>query len=181
LIDTTKLFGTTGLAGAVLSALLFTAACRGGSGATAAAPNGSAAPQAAFRECLRQHGITMPTGGPGGQGGRPGRPPSGRPTGRPSGAPSGGPPSATGPRQEGFQACASLAPNGGRFGGGVDQSALKAFQNCMSEHGVKVANTARPDALRTSDPKGAKAFQTCRPLLPQGPSGGPNPSTTPSA
>jgi hypothetical protein len=162
---------------ALLLALLLgaTAACGGDGGTKAAAPKASASadPQGAFRQCLRQHGVTVPEQGRRAQGGGP---PSGRPSGRPTGRPSGFP-SLSPSRRQAMQACASLAPAGGRFGG-IDQTALKAFQSCMSQHGVKVTNSFRPGALRTAtaDPKAAAAFRTCRALLPQRPA----PSTSPS-
>ncbi|GAA1882663.1 hypothetical protein GCM10009687_58730 [Asanoa iriomotensis] len=99
----------------------------------------------AYRDCLSQHGITLPSGQPGAGQGRPsgfpsGRPegfPSGRPegfpSGRPSGFPSGGP-GAGGPgggfgglRPEGVseeqwqqaqEACASVRPSMGPGGQG---------------------------------------------------------------
>jgi hypothetical protein len=169
---------------ALMLALLLAgaAACGGGAGgAPAAAPktSASAEPQGAFRQCLRQHGVTLPEQGRRAQGGGP---PSGRPTGRPTGRPSDFP-SLSPSRRQAVQACASLAPNGGRFGG-VDQSALKAFQSCMSRHGVKITNSFRPGALRTAtaDPKAAAAFRTCRALLPQRQAAptSPSPSAGPS-
>lgn len=175
MISMARTLGVAALAGG----LLFTAACGGGSGANAAAPKstGSNDPQGAFRQCLQQHGVTLPSGRPGGQGqGQGGPPPSGRPTARPSG----GFQSMSSQQRQAFQACASLAPGGGRFGGGADQSAFKAFQNCMNQHGVKVANNGFR-SLRTTDPKIAKALKTCQPLLPQRGSGTPNPNPAPSS
>jgi hypothetical protein len=55
---------------------------------------------------------------------------------------------------------------------------LKAFQSCMSRHGVKVTNTFRPGELRTSDPKAAAALRTCRPLLPGRPDATPVPGSS---
>jgi hypothetical protein len=177
LIDKARPLGVTALAGA----LLFAAACGGNGGTKAAAPktSTSADPRAAFRQCLQQHGVTLPNDGRRGQSGRPSGPPTARPSNLPSMSDS---------QRQALQACASLAPNGGRFGNGVDQSALKAFQSCMSQHGVKITNSARPGVLRTAtaDPKAAAAFRTCRALLPQRPFGGrsatPNaaPAATPS-
>ena len=167
---------------ALAGGLLFTAACGGDTGASAAAPrsSGSNDPQGAFRQCLQQHGVTLPSGRPGQGQGQGGRPPSGRPTAQPSG----GFPSMSSQQRQAFQACASLAPNGGGFGGGFGggpgQSAFRAFQNCMDQHGVKVANNGFR-SLRTTDPKVAKALKTCQPLLPQRGSGTPNPSPAPSS
>jgi hypothetical protein len=169
LIDRARTLSVLVLAGG----LLFVAACGNDGGTTtAAAPkaSSSADPRAAFRQCLQQHGVTLPDQGRSGGGGPPSGRPSGAASGPPSGRPSGRP---TGMRsfsdsqRQALQACASLAPGDGGFGGGIDQSALKAFQNCMSQHGVKITNSFRPEARRTADPKFAAAFRTCRPLLPQ--------------
>jgi hypothetical protein len=150
LIEWARPLGVTALAGG----LLLLAACGGGDGGTTAATpktsaSASADPRAAFRQCLQQHGVTLPNQGGGAPSGRPGQIPS-----------------VSASQRQALQACASLAPNGGGFGNGGDQSALKAFQNCMDEHGVKVTSTFRPGELRTSDPKAAAAFRTCRALLP---------------
>jgi hypothetical protein len=157
--------------------LLVAAAACGGAGGTKAAPKTSASadPRDAFRRCLRQHGVALPDQGSQGSQGR--RPQGGPPTGRPSDLPSISP-----SRRQALQACASLAPNGGRFGGGIDQSALKAFQSCMSQHGVKVTNSFRRGATRTftADPKAAEAFRTCRALLPERPAARPSPSPSAS-
>jgi hypothetical protein len=169
----------TALTGGLLLAMLLAgaAACGGAGGTKAAAPKTSASadPQGAFRQCLRQHGVALPDRGSRAQGGGP---PSARPTRRPSDFPSLSP-----SLRQAVQACASLAPNGGRFAG-VDQSALKAFQSCMSQHGVKITNSFRPGARRsfTADPKAAAAFRTCRALLPQRPAArtSPSPSAGPS-
>ncbi|HEX6468922.1 MAG TPA: hypothetical protein VF069_07470 [Streptosporangiaceae bacterium] len=180
MIDRVRSLAVVALAGGLLSV----AACGGGDGGAAAAPKTSAPttgasktgtpadPRAAFRQCLQQHGVTLPSRPRPGATDRPtGRAtggPTGRPTGRPRG-PLGGLPSLSAGQRQAFQACASLAPGGfaGGFGGGVDQSALKAFQSCMSQHGVKMANAFRPGASRTADPKFAAAFRTCRALLPR--------------
>jgi hypothetical protein len=175
LIDRVRSLAVIALAGGLLSV----AACGGGGGGTvAAAPKTSASadPRAAFRQCLQQHGVTLPdrprSGATGRPTGRPGGAPSGAPSGRPRG-PLGGLPSLSAGQRQAFQACASLAPGGG-FAGGMDQSAVKAFRSCMNQHGVKVADAFRPDAARTADPKFAAAFRTCRALLPQR---SPRPST----
>jgi hypothetical protein len=187
LIELTRPRGMTALTvpAVLIGAALLVAACGGGGGvrggggvaggAAAARQTGAAAdPQEAFRQCLRQHGVAPPDQGRP-RGGRQSGPPTMRPSDLPSLSPS---------RRQAIQACASLAPNGGRFGGrfggGVDQSALKAFQSCMSQHGVKITSSGRPGALRsaTADPKAAAAFRTCRALLPTRPA--PSPSPGPS-
>jgi hypothetical protein len=151
----------------------------------------------AYRSCLADNGVTLPSGGPGngqgGPGGDGGTPPSGMPSGGPggdggtppSGMPSGGPVNGQG---GGFipdgvdestweaaqQACASLAPTGGFGGGGggqggpADLTALQAYISCLSDHGVTVPEGEDP--LRTldrSDATVSAAMDTCAPLLPQ--------------
>ncbi len=167
------------------AALLFTAACGSSGGGASATPSasgsGSAASSggfAAYAACLRQHGANVPTVRP-----------TVRPTARPSGRAGGG--FLGGADQQAVQACRSLAPRG--LGGGLGHAMqeLQAFRSCLSDHGVKLP-TAAPGARRTpgaartpgggllgrfdtSDPKVAKAFKTCRPLLP---SFSPRPSPT---
>lgn len=157
--------------GAVAAGCLLLTAC--GSGATAststaptASPSASAAGAAgfaAYRQCLQQHGASLPTSGAGGNS-----------AGTTSSAAN------TAARQ----ACASLRPAGGfgGTGGAISASALAAFRSCMSDHGVNVPTTTpAPSASRTggtsgaggvlaglnrNDPTVAKALATCRVLLP---------------
>jgi hypothetical protein len=82
--------------------------------------------------------------------------------------------------QQAMEACASLRPQfdgrggpGAGGGGGGDSTAYKAFTSCLKDHGV-VLPTASPGAspggargLDTADPKAAKAYETCRALLPE--------------
>lgn len=115
---TIRLFGGVAIAGT----LLFTAACggSGGSGGSTSSTqsgqpggqgNGGNGPMAAYRACMQKQGVTMPSRGPGmGQGG-PGAS-GGRPTARPSGLPS-----MSAEQQKAAQACASLRPQRGGFGG----------------------------------------------------------------
>jgi hypothetical protein len=162
------------------AALLFSAACGTSGGKASAAPSGSASASggfAAYADCLRQHGVNIPTA-------RPSMRPSGRPSGRPGGGFLGG------ANQQAIQACRSLAPQGGRRGfgfGGRPMQETQAFRSCLSDHGVTLPTPTpgvRPPGaqrspgarrapgaglfgrLDTSDPKVAKAFKTCRPLLP---------------
>lgn len=159
---------------ATAAALLGSAAC-GSSGGTAAAASSSPAASgrggfAAYAQCLRQHGVTIPTARPTpGQGGRPGGGFGFR------GLASANP--------QALQACRSLMPQ--RRGPGMQ--AMQAFRSCLSDHGVTMP-TPSPGAMRpqgartpgvrrspgaglfgrldTADPKVAKALKTCRPLLP---------------
>jgi hypothetical protein len=168
------------------TALLLLAGCGNGSatakqGASPGATSGGS--RAAFNDCLRKNGITLPSGGPGGQ-----------PGGRPSGGAGGFQQSMSPERQKAFEACRSLMPNGGGFG--QNNSAMQAFRACLKTHGVTLpagrgqrpTGTPAPGAtpasnggqgpgggpgnglrgLKTSDPKVAAAVKTCRPLLPTG-------------
>src|SRR5437588_9371625 len=83
-----------------------------------------------YRDCLAQHGVTLPAG-TGQQRQQQGPPPSNTPRTLPSGV-----------DQKTFeaaqQACASLRPQGG-FGGGVrDSAAFRAYASCLADHGVTV-------------------------------------------
>jgi hypothetical protein len=157
--------------------LTLTAAC-GGSGGTGnssgggstQAPGGQNSAMAAYADCLKQQGITMPTDRP-----------SGRPGGRPSGAPSGAPaPGASGrPGGGGFgqkpagvddatwqkaqDACASVRPSGGPGGGGPGggQGGNPAYANCLSDHGVPAGT-----ASNSTDPKVTAAQEACKALSP---------------
>lgn len=155
-------------------ALLFSAACGSSSGKAAGTPSGSTTASgdfAAYAACLRQHGVNIPTA---------------RPSGRPSGRPGGGFFRSAGANRQAVQACRSLAPRRGGFGRRGMQE-LQAFRSCLSDHGVTLPTPTpgvrppgaqrTPGARRTpggglfgrfdaSDPKVAKAFKTCRPLLP---------------
>jgi hypothetical protein len=133
----------------------------------AAAGGGSSAdPRAAFTECLRKNGVTLPTGRPSGMAG--GRP-TGRPTARPSGG-FGGFRSMDPAMSKAFEACRSLMPQGGRggFGGrrGADPQAMQAFRTCMKDNGAELPADGRVRDPATTDPKVAKAYDKCKVLLP---------------
>jgi len=141
----------------------------------------------AYRDCLAQHGVKLPGFSPGAHpSGRPTDRPSARPSGRPSGGFRGGfgGASADPETQKAAQACASVRPAFHAPGGagGADSSAVQAFRSCLEDHGVTLPSTSptsttRPrggggffgPALDTSDPKVSKAYDTCKPLLPQRP------------
>lgn len=160
----------------VIAGTLFAAACSGSGSPSASAANASPAPASSssgnfqsYRDCLSQHGVTLPT-----------RPPSsgdGNSSGGgsfQSGAPrgSGGfngqfslPP---GVDQSTFdaaqQACANLRAAGGRGG-----AATSAYRSCLADHGVTVPSTSSggpPPSIDRSDPNFAAANQACRALLP---------------
>jgi hypothetical protein len=169
-----------------------------GSVPAAASASGSAGKDMeAYRTCLSQHGVNLPTSFARRSPGAP----------RPSGSPGAGrgygggfpgfggatPDAAT---QKAMDACKALRPrfNGRGGAGGAGSTAFKAFTSCLKDHGV-VLPTPSPGAtgssgssgasgrpgggsgfgalrgLDTADPKTAKAYETCRALLPQRPSG----------
>ena len=209
---TTALRAGASVAVLASGALLLLSACGSNSGSSSAASatssgTSSAAPSASgsasgdaaqamskYRDCLTQHGVTMPSFSPG----------AGRHSGAPSGRPSGGAGGGRGGFGGGFggssadpktaaamQACESLRPqiSGQRAGGagGADSTAFKAFTSCLKDHGVTLptpspgaTNGARAGGfggtrgLNTADPKTAKAYDTCKALLPQRPSSSPS-------
>ncbi len=158
------------------------------SGASASASAGSAAGSgmSAYRTCLSQHGVTLP---------------SGRPSGSYSYNPSAPHPSHSGGYGGGYggfgggasanptmaaamQACASLRPKGGGFGGGkgLGGTALAAFTSCMKDNGVTVNATGGGlgALLKSTDAKTVAALKVCKPLLPTR-GGSAAPSASPSA
>jgi hypothetical protein len=136
--------------------------------AAATTPGGAGQQFAAYTQCLQRNGVTLATRGPR---------PSGAtfsPRPRPSGsrgfgggfggggffgtqAPPGVDPATW---QKAIQACASVRPS---IGAGGNNSALVAYRNCLSNHGVTF-NPGQP--MNTADPKIAAALQTCAPLRP---------------
>jgi hypothetical protein len=185
-------------------AVLTLAACGGGgtaaaSSTTTTTPGGRGFRNAAFTTCLKQHGVTLPSGGFGG-GGRRGASGASGATGpvgrRPGGFFGGGGAGLSQKEQAAFSACRSKLPNGGQFGGGLrggaNATALKAYLSCLSDHGVTVPKTpvagasgpAGPGGFRSplaslrNDPKFAAARQACRVLLPA--RDGASPTATPA-
>lgn len=159
---------------AVLAASTTLAACGGSDPSkttttrtTAAGQGGSTtASRTAFQTCLRQHGITIPTGtagaGSGNGGFRGGTPPGGgnggfqggTPPGGSNGGFRGGPP--TGGRFPGggansskfrtaFKACGAKLPNGGRFPNGgrrpqFSHQRIQSYVTCVRKHGYNLPN-----------------------------------------
>jgi len=173
------------VAGLVVAGSLL-AACGGGgsSGGTtpvgaaaSASASGGAGSNAAYRTCLSQHGVTLPSRSPG-----QGRPSRGTGAGGFGGFGGGGGFSVSPQMQAAMQACASLRPTGGAFpGGGRGGTALTAFRNCMTQQGVTIPTTrptVRPTVSSTdgsrfylggldpNDPKVSAALKVCSPLLP---------------
>lgn len=168
---------------AVAGVLVTVSACGGEADTTSSAQPGAqpsgAQPSgdqlAAFTDCLREHGVTMPSMAPRDR-------PSGAPSARPSRS-AGGFPSMNPEMGKAMEACRSLMPSGGPgFGrgrdGGFDSSAFQAFASCMKDHGAELDENAGFRQLDESNPKIAKALKTCRPLMP---TRAPRPSPTPAA
>jgi hypothetical protein len=148
-------------------------------GCGTSSPSGSSASASftAYRNCLSQHGVSLPSGGPG----------SGGFDGGGFGG-SGGSGGSSSTFQKAAQACASLRPSfgsggsggfGGSGGGGF-LAALQAFRTCMSDHGESVP-TSRPSAppatgstrddrflngLNPANSKVAAALKACESKLP---------------
>jgi hypothetical protein len=132
---------------------------------------------AAYTDCLRKNGVTLPSAFP--RGNRPSGRPSGRasdrPTARPTGSRSPGsrgggfgfgdqPPAGVDAQtwQKAQQACASLMPSGGQQN--RNNGPLRAYRNCLSDHGVTMS--AAPGDLDSNDPKVAAAQKACEVLRP---------------
>ncbi|HEX4818797.1 MAG TPA: hypothetical protein VFV00_01215 [Acidimicrobiales bacterium] len=173
-----------GFAGALLAG-----ACSGSSGHAAVAANASsAAPSSssgagfqAYRDCLSQHGVTLPSrnrnqSDSNGSGASADSTQSDNGNvGRGNGGGFGGgngqfslPP---GVDQATFnaaqQACANLRPAGN--GGGRGGAAGAAYRSCLADHGVTVPSTSSggpPPSIDRNDPNFAAANQACRALLP---------------
>jgi hypothetical protein len=152
----------------VAMAGLLVAAC--GSSSSGNTSGGTASGFAAYRNCLQQHGVTLPTS-------RPTRAP-GSGFGGLGGSGSG----ASSTFQKAAQACASLRPTGG-FGGFA--AAFRAFRSCMSAHGEPIPTTRpKPSTANGSSPvdrflnglnpdnaKVAAALKACESKLPSFASG----------
>jgi hypothetical protein len=169
-----------GLGVAVAATLL-----AGGCGGDQAGDKKAPAAGGDYAGCLRDHGITLPSGNGRGSfspgAGRPsGQPrPSGSPGDRRGGgfvgngqAPAGVDPSAWAKAQ---RECGALRPSvnpsrgpGGGFGG--DNSAFTAYRNCLSDHGVTMQGFGQD--LDQNDPKVAEALKVCAPLRPSDRPGG---------
>jgi hypothetical protein len=141
-----------------------------GTGSAAAntpnSPNGFAA----YTDCLRRNGVTLPSGFP--RGNRPSGRPGNRPSARPSGGARGGfgfgdqaPPGVDQQTwQKAQQACMSLRPSSGPGGGRGNNGAFTAYRNCLADHGVTMSRG--PGQLNTTDPTVAAAVKACQALLP---------------
>jgi hypothetical protein len=166
---------------------LLLAACGGSSATTTSTTStgkaSGGASLSAFRQCLSNHGVTLPNFSGGG------RPPSG--TGGTPGE--GAPPTGSGspPAGGGFgnnskfaaaaKACASVEPKGGvgGFGGGApNSSAFAAYRNCLKLHGVTLpsgSSGSTPSSIDTSSATYQAAQTACAALRPKASS---TPATT---
>jgi hypothetical protein len=181
-----------------LGAVSLLAACSGSGKAAVTANNTGRNGLQAYLTCLSNHGVTLPSRGPGA---RPSVRPSGAP--RPSRSPGTGGGGFGGGNGGGFggggfgggftdpstppsgvdaatwaaalSACQSVQPSFGGGQGGFNNSAFTAYRNCLSDHGVTFSTG--PNGLDPNDPKVAAALKTCAPLRPSGrPSGSPSAS-----
>jgi len=169
---------------AVLGAVALTA-CGGSAADTAAASSSAEAPDAAddaFADCMRENGVDIPEGQfQAGAGVPPGRAPDATMLTEP-------PSDVTGIDGDAFEAareaCEDLLPEGavmfggpgGAGGAGIDESALRAYRSCMTDHGVELPEAgpagtdgAAPPAISVDrdDPEFAEAQETCAALLPE--------------
>jgi hypothetical protein len=159
--------------------------CKGGSGdghqsalpasaVPSETPGARADSFAAYRQCLSEHGVTMPTE-------RPGQ----RPTEGPAPRPSRDATQAAAFR-EARQECASLRPAGGLRAGGIHSGPRGQFRECMRRQGVELPAPSRPGnpapgdgpspepssgrggmfaGLDLNDPTVHKALEDCRSIL----------------
>ncbi len=187
------------VAGVVALGVLL-AACGGGASKSAATtPSTTAVPSSsvgsggatnvavltAFRACLTQHGVALPTFTP--RTTVPGQsPPSSTAGGSGLGRGSGGGGVNgvfTNPAdQAAVSACESTLPAGYLAQQQARANQRAAFNSCMADHGVTIASTtpgSPPTTLYTS----SAAYKTCSPLLPARPQGAPSgaSTTTPAA
>jgi hypothetical protein len=167
----------------VVAAILL-AACGGGtSNTTAASPpttltttagSGTAATAAqlqAFRTCLTQHGVTLPTFTPRttvpGQTTPSTSAGSATPTGRGGGGGGLNAVFSNPADQTAVNACQSTLPAGYVAQQQARQNQRAAFNSCMADHGVTVAAATPGSPPATLDQTSA-AYKICSPLLPTG-------------
>ncbi len=151
-----------------------------GSGGSASGQNSSnrQAGLQAWRACLAQNGVTLPSV------------PAGNNAGPPASNDPNANPQAGGNRGAGIRAilqdpanakavaaCQSLQP---QFGGGnrANRAAYQAYLSCLADNGVSVPTTTAgqnagpPPTVNKSDPNFPAANAKCKVLLPANPSGG---------
>ncbi len=166
----------------VILAACGSSSAAGSSTSSSTSKSSGTASVAAYTNCLKQHGVTLPnfgngSGPPGGSGGS-------IPSGTPPSFGSGGSPPAGGnfannPKfQKAADACKSLRPSGGFGGpggsGGFNSSAFAAYRNCLKLHGVTLptggpqgsASSTPPTTLDQSSPTVKAALAACAALQP---------------
>jgi hypothetical protein len=186
--------GLTVAASLVVAALLL-AACGGGTSKTAATSpttttagsgtgGATAAQLQAFRTCLTQHGVTLPTFTPRttvpGQTTPSTSAGSGPPTGRGGGGGGLNAVFSNPADQTAVKACQGTLPAGYVAQQQARQNQRAAFNSCMADHGVTVPATT-PGSPPPSLDQTSSAYQICSPLLPTGGSGRAPASTTTSS
>lgn len=151
---------------------------------TSAATTGSATGRTALATCLRQHGVTLPSGAPG-----VGNPPSGAPAGGSGAPPTGTPPSgfpAGGANNSKFRAalkaCGANFPQGRPAG--LSRQPVQKYVTCVRGHGYNLPNPnfsgkgpIFPSNIR-SNAKFQTASKACQSLLARPQPGGGTTSTT---
>lgn len=144
------------------------AACGGNSPSTAtpASAKTSGTSFAAYRTCLSQHGVTLPsfptTGGT-------------RPSFPAGGFAGGGSEYRDNPKfQAAAQACSNLRPSGFGGHGGFNSTAFAAYRNCLQLHGVTLPTggtgaspgSVPPTTFDTANPTVQAAMAACASLRP---------------
>jgi hypothetical protein len=170
----------------LVAILLAGASACGGAGASQKASNvaASSSPDArgaftAYTDCLRAHGVAIPTLAPGQTpgfgrrfGGRQGPQPSRAPGAQraPGGQAGGRFGQFNDPKfQEAQKACQSKLPQGGQRSARFGQ-AFQAYRSCMKDHGIVLPDAVRPNPsaapINTADPTFKAANDICKALLP---------------
>jgi len=165
------------LAGSLLFLGAIASACGGSTATPSASSSSPSGPQnagrQAYRQCLKDHGVSLPPGFRRRQVASPGTP------GQDGGFPGGPAQAPSGIDQQKFQdaqqACRDKLPAGGgrgRFGG-----AFMAYRSCLADHGVKFPSptpSGPPPRIDRSDPALQAAAAACSALLPGPPQDGQN-------
>jgi len=174
------------------AAVLLAAGCGGTSNSTAAAP-AATAPSATtpssgggfrpianskFTDCLKAHGVSLPSGGFSRRRSANGQPQTGQPR-------SGGGAFSNPKTRAAFQACRTLLPNGGRFGRGggfgrpgATSAVFAKYRACLTAHGVKLTGGGPFAGANVASPAFQAAAKACHQYAPKFGGGGTPPTTT---
>jgi hypothetical protein len=149
----------------VVAVALVAAGCGGSpstsaSSASTTSTTGGAAATAAFRACLAQAGVKLPSGFGNGQSPQGQAPPAGG--GQP---PQGGQsPSFSAKQRKAFADCQSKLPAGARRGGfpggGQSNTALAKYTNCLRKHGVTFGGSSNQSEFKKASAACAKYAPT---------------------